>query len=261
MQKFRKILQLLFISPLYDLKVWLTFFRSLLFGTKATHVRTFTSEEVLQEIASGRSVIRLGDGEIMILTGRDIYFQRTSMKLARMMTEMISCYSERSPYILGVPYEKIEAKVLDEKQYRLWRWYRVYFPLRFKTAESYTSLVLFYHVHYFKEEIAPLLASFHVIWVANETAITGAKDYAVTVGAQSSFIQIPKSDSFTQYQRIKEETLLAARSTSLPTIVLCSGGPATKVLLYELAEMGIQGLDIGHGMNVIIEDKDRSWTY
>lgn len=257
----RRILQLFIISPTYDLKAWLRFLSSLFVSTNSTPVTIYSSEEVLEKIASGKSIIRFGDGEIMIVTGRDIYFQRTSRKLAKMMSQIIEHYSERSPYIVGVPHEKISAIALDEKQHRLWRWYRIYFPLRFRTAEKYTSLVLFYHQRYFKESIAPLFKSHHVVWVANELAITGVKTYAESVGARSSFIQIPKTDSFDEYERIKNETIETVRSIPLPTVVLCSGGPATKILLYELAQLGIQGLDIGHGMNVIIEDKDRTWTY
>lgn len=178
-----------------------------------------------------------------------------------MMSQMIEQYSEASPYILGVPHEKISASTLDEKQHRLWRWYRIYFPLRFKAAEKYTSLILFYHLHYFKEKIAPLFKAHHIVWVANESAITGARTYAGSVGVKSSFVQIPKTNSYKEYERIKNETIEIVESTTLPTVVLCSGGPAIKVLLYELAQRGIQGLDIGHGMNVIIENKDRTWTY
>ena len=248
---------------MYDVRAWCAFLLSLAIGTKPTAVSALNEEETLAAIADGKSIIRIGDGEVMLLTGRDVYFQPASPVLAKAFRMIIGNYNAQSPYLLGVPAEKITAPALSSAQHRVWRWFRIVFPLRFKTNERYVSAVYFYKQGRFKRELAPLFKKHHAVWLANEDTLSPAlQSYAGSISVHTSFITAPGNDAFSAYDTIKSEVLAVTEThPQLPVVVCTAIGPAGKVLAYELATQGIQVLDLGHGMSIIANDDDRLWRY
>lgn len=262
-KKAKKFWQLIFGGLRYDPRALLHFCWHILVPTKPTPAQELSTQTIIKAIASGTSFIRLGDGEALILTGRDIYFQPVTKALALGLQTIVANYTPASPYILGVPTNKLsltEEELGSAKQRRLWRLYRVLFPLRFPLHTAYAPLTFFYVGGRFQEHITPLLRDKHVIFLSNEDVLDQAlQDYAQAHFAHYTFITTPARDAFQQQAATRTAIDRAIKGSNLSPVLLCAAGPASKVLAYEYTMQGIQCLDIGHGMPLIAHDQDRSY--
>lgn len=260
--KIKKVYQFFYGGIRYDPKVFIHFLYHLIVSTKPIPVTELSTSDVIQNIKDGKSFIRFGDGEVMILTGRDVYFQPTSPSLAKTFSEIINNYRTESEYIIGAPTNKIPQleSSLTPVERRVWRLYRTVFSLRFPLNVKYAPLTFFYVGGRFKELIEPIIRRRHVICVSNAKVLDEAfRYYATKTFNQVTFIETPAQDSFTMQTKIMsalDESL--AKKTNLSPIILFAAGPASKAWSYHYTKQGIQCLDIGHGMQLIAHNKDRS---
>jgi hypothetical protein len=260
--KVKKLYQFFYGGIYYDPKVFVHFLFHLLIPTKPNPVTELSTQDVIEAIKDGKSFIRLGDGEVMILTGRDVYFQPTNRVLAKKFSEIITNYRTESNYIIGVPTNKIPLteSELTATERRVWRLYRTLFPLRFPFNAKYAPLTFFYVGGRFKALVEPLIKNRHVIFVSNAKVLDEAlHDYATTTFSHTSFIETPAVDAFAVQAKIIaaiDEAL--TKKTGLSPVILFAAGPASKAWAYHYSNQGIQCLDIGHGMQLIAHNKDRS---
>ncbi len=224
----------------------------------------YTKTEVVTQIKNGRSFIRFGDGEAMLMTGRDIYYQPTNRVLCKALRTIAQNYSDNSPYFLGLPTKELratEAKLKTQRgdQVRIWRLFRILFPFYFSQNVPYAYYALFFEKGWFETNIMPILSDRHVIIATNSSVLTPAfKAYFATQSAQASFVTTPPKNAFKEKDTLlKAITTLCTQSSATP-IVLLAAGPASKVLAYDLANQGIQTLDLGHGIESIASDRDRT---
>lgn len=260
--KVKKIYQFFFGGICYDPKVFIYFLYHLIASTKPTPVTELSTTDVIQAIRDGKSFIRFGDGEAMILTGRDVYFQPTNPALARAFSEIIKNYQTASKYIIGAPTNKIPLSELEltPVERRVWRLYRTLFPLRFPLDVKYAPLTFFYVGGRFKELIEPIIKLRHVICVSNAKVLDEAfRDYATTIFTKATFIETPAYNSFVNQAEILQAIDEAiAKEAELSPIILFAAGPASKAWAYHYTNQGVQCLDIGHGMQLIAHNEDRS---
>jgi len=262
MKMLRKLSQLVFIGLRYDSKVIGYFLFSYLKPSDSITLETFSDHEIKKSIEDGQSIIRFGDGEMLLMTGRDIYFQETCAALNKGLRTIIENYSEDSPYILGVPTNKLGASTQTLKEagtLKVWRLYRVFFKHRFDATLPYCTATYFYIKEAFEKNVMPHIKDRHIIWVSKkenyDEALTGYFDNRAKA---ITYIETPSTNAFTEYDTIKADVLRAVEASNLRPILLLAAGPATKVLAYELSQMGIQCLDIGQGITVIAHETDRS---
>jgi Glycosyltransferase GT-D fold len=260
--KVKKVYQFFYGGIRYDSKVFIHFLYHLLVPTKPTPVTELSIPDVIQAIKDGKSFIRLGDGEAMILTGRDVYFQPTSLELAQAFSEIIKNYKTESRYVIGVPTNKIPLTELEltPADRRVWRLYRTLFPLRFPLGEKYAPATFFYVGGRFKELVEPLIKHRHVICVSNAKVLDEAfRDYATTAFTQATFIETPTQNAFAmQVQIMATIDKILAENSNVSPIILFAAGPASKAWAYHYTNQGIQCLDIGFGMQLVAHNKDRS---
>ncbi len=258
----KKLYQFFWGGLTYDPGVFLRLLYHFVVPTRPTPVQEISTEEIVKSISEGKSFIRLGDGEMMILTGRDVYFQQTSRDLARGLTAIYKNYNDNSGYMLGVPTNKLPLpeSALTPEERRVWRLYRILFSTRFPLNFSYASATFFYIGGRFKSLIEPIIKNRHVICVSNAQVLDEAfRTYATTTFAHASFIITPTHNALAEQEHILkaiEETLHEHKETT--PIILFAAGPASKAWAYQYAKRGIQCLDIGHGMQLIAHDGDRS---
>lgn len=255
----KKIYQFFFNGFRLEPIILLRFLLSFVTGTKPITVPSYAEEELLNAVASGKSIIRMGDGEVMLLMGRDIHFQPYSPALKTTLHHIIADYSADAPYVIGAPIDQLAAtdqELKYKERMRIWRLFRIYFPLRFPQKVKYCSLVLFYHQNTFEHKIAEVLKNRHVICVGNEKVLDEKlRSYFTTNFPQASFVTAPGYDAFSEFDSITQEieTALTTHPTLSPTILIAIG-PASKAIAYTFAKRGVQTLDIGHGMEIISRD-------
>jgi hypothetical protein len=255
----KKIYQFFINGLLLEPKIFLLFILSFITGTNQTAVQSVSQEELLAAVRSGRSIIRLGDGEAMLLMGRDIHFQPYSPTLRDGLRNIITTYTDESPYIIGVPVDQLAAsdkELKDMGRMRVWRLFKIYFQYHFSQTARYCSLVMFYHQNTFEHKIASALSNHHIICVGNGKVLDEKlRTYFSANFPQASFIIAPGHDAFKDKERITQEIDVAITAhPQVKPIILIAVGPASKVISYEFAKRGIQALDIGHGMEIISRD-------
>lgn len=262
MEKIKRVWLLLYGGLRYDPHALLLFLFHLLIPTRAQLADEMSEEKILAALARGRSFIRLGDGESLIMTGRDIYFQPASIKLAERLRTIAQHYSNESPYILGIPTAKLvaEEKDLPSRERRIWRLYRVLFPLYFPTTASFPSAVYFYVQGRFKEKIAPLFKNHSVIFVSKASVFDDTfRAYANTAFKSAHYVLVPSYNALEVETTARKEIDVILKSLARqPVVIIFSAGPAGKVWAYDYTLKEVQCLDIGFGMELIAHDTDRS---
>lgn len=262
MEKIKRVWLLLYGGLRYDPQALCLFLLHLIIPTKAQSVNEMSEDKILKALADGRSFIRLGDGESLIMTGRDIYFQSTSHELANRLRTIAQDYSNHSPYILGVPTTKLSTRESDLplRERRIWRLYRVLFPLYFPTTASFPSAVYFYVQGRFKEKIAPLFKNHNVIFVSKASVFDDSfTAYAETTFKSAHYVLVPSHNALSVETKARKEIDVILKSLAgQPVVIIFSAGPAGKVWAYDYTMRGVQCLDIGFGMELIAHDTDRS---
>lgn len=226
-----------------------------LFHTVGDSVHKLTDEDLLEDLKGGKSLIRFGDGEALILTGRDIYFQPSYRALRKSLMECVQAYSDSSPYLLGIAIQCLEtpSSDLSKREQGIWRLYRNMYSAYFKKNVRYFDAFKFYNPNFFRDVVQPVFINRHIVCVSNESTL---KPQLVKYPERSffsvSFVVASSHDSFRFYNVIKARVLgLISEQSHLTPLVLSAVGPAGKVLAYDLSLQGIQSIDLGHGFSRI----------
>lgn len=236
---------------------------SYIWGTPNAHLKQISDQDLQTAVASGKSLIRFGDGEVMLMTGRDIHYQVTSPELKDRLRTIIASYQPDCPYLLGVPMYALtdtEAELSQKKRLRVWRLFRVFFARHFPENMEYYCAIYFYYKDNFEKNIAPLLKNRNVICVAREPVLSPMlRSYFRDRCSQVHFVVSAPTNAFGEIERLRTEVDLALQKYPKDSCTLIlAAGPASKVLAYEYALRGVQALDIGHGIEIIGKTEDYS---
>jgi glycosyltransferase family protein len=214
-----------------------------------------TVEDTLDAVVRGKlSLSRFGDGEIGLMNGGDILFQRGSSRLAKALRRVA-----REPlpgHISCVPpmFGKLDfLNASDREFWRIhlrryeasWRRYfrghselgnaflsRPYSPYERGQAPASTSFPL----------LRRLWAGRDVILVEGSRSMLGVGNDLLREARIAGRVIVPHRDAFEEIERIWEVLL------ELPGghLYLVAAGPTATVLCYRLHGAGRQGIDIGH---------------
>ena len=229
--------------------------------------KIMTIRDTLNEISEkSLSVCRYGDGEFKIMDGEKIFFQENSSSLSERLKEVISTkdsrvliclptfLDRRHSIILGNKGNKEERKrrrnaikymdsILAEKREK---WY-AYFDF---TREYGNSLVTRCYVsendsdadEYFKTW-KTILSGRDVLIVEGEKTRFGVGNDLLAGCNSVRRILCPAKSAFTVYNSILKSAIELHKDNELCIVAL---GPTATVLAYDLAQKGIQAIDIGH---------------
>jgi len=247
----------------HDPVVLILYILSFFTGTKPVTLKALSQADLLLALGAGKSLIRFGDGEVMIATGRSIRFQTYSKELAYGLKHIIADYRNDSPYVVGSLLQELQesdAVLRAKNRLRVWRLLRIFVRLRFNLEPAYFSAVLFYHKNVFKRDIAPLFRDRHIICVTRAGTMNAPfRRYMETQFREASFIVSPDKNAFAVKDRLMSEIDTAiAEHPSLKPVLVLAAGPASKIITYIYATRGVQALDIGHGIEIIASDADYS---
>jgi glycosyltransferase family protein len=199
------------------------------------------------------SLCRFGDGEIQLLKGVDIPFQKASLALTDRLKEILS--SKDPSIFIGIPRMLYGSKqnIVPFAKY----WWRENGQAFRNTLEKYIDLnhtyymaevtlafSLFeqYDLHSYFEEISKLWKGLDITVVCGDSVFEKI-DYNIFDSAQSiEYLWAPSLNAFDSYED------LLKRCKSIPTerLVIAVLGPTATVLAYDLAKKGYQCLDLGH---------------
>lgn len=234
---------------------------SFLYGTKSSKINFYNWQELVTKLASGKSLIRFGDGEAALISGRDIFYQVFNPRLREELLEILTTYSESSPYILAVPAYALtdSSQILKQKKaYRIWRLFRIIFKNFAPNYNYYTDAHLFYYKDTFAKLVKPIIRNRHIIIVTKEGNILPEFISTLSEAAIVDIVITPAENSYASSSLIKNEIEKKLFGVLEKPLIIFSCGPAAKTLAFYFSKNNIQALDLGAGIEIIGKNQDYS---
>lgn len=212
-----------------------------------------TDESIERIKNSNKSLVRYGDGEMSIILGGFINFQKYDEVLSRRLREILK--SSESNLEIGIPLAIKNTDGYNNVAKKFWKqnmdtgrmhWKRLCNPNRIYCNASMTRLFRDYEDK-----------SNSIRWFKNFKQIWNDKDILLIEGSKSKLginndlfsnaksverIIAPSKNAFDKY----DEILAVIKERCKGKLVLLSLGPTATVLAYDLCKNGIRALDIGH---------------
>lgn len=211
----------------------------------------YSDEEFASAINQGKSMIRIGDGEMGLLHFCQVRYQVYSDAIRNDFLKIIKNYSDDSPYIISIPppvnYTNLQLKKIN--RFYLYRQFKITYELIFNKNARYFDQLAFYRNGKFEKLILPYIKTKKVVIVTN---------YDHKIKIQNSplasnnyqYIICENKNTYESRKKIQQDIIDLVYKTGLPKnnfVILMSAGLA-KTTIYDLSFMGYQVLDIGKGL-------------
>lgn len=202
------------------------------------------------------SIVRFGDGEIMLAAGDNLDFQRNSDELKRRMRESMTQTSDPSTLVCFPDFlvnSLQKEKIFDNT---FWR-YRHFYEYR-KLWEKLIDRSYFYgsasfsrpyrvfkdssQIGNYFEKMKTLWAGRDVILAEGEKARLGVGNDLFDSAKSVKRILCPQEQCYEKYDDILHEI----KKYSTDCLVLLSIGPSASIMPRDLTPLGYQALDIGN---------------
>lgn len=200
-----------------------------------------------------KSFCRFGDGEIDLINGKSLPFQKYDSRLAEILKRILTQDSD-SMYV-GINYNYFHStKFMNEYNRRFYLLHtHSYREFLLKTclknreyiAAGFNQLYMITEnidLSSYYEKIKDLFKDKEITLFVGKGVIDNLK-YDVFEQAKSrEYIYGPNKDAFSQYDYILDEARKISRNRILCFIL----GPASKAIVYQLSQEGYLAWDIGH---------------
>lgn len=211
-------------------------------------------EESLKKIKEEKkSICRFGDGELDIILGGKIGFQRYDKKLAKMLSEILS---EKQDFCLvGVPDAINNFNNITEESRQFWinnmiRVRDIWLRYLNEDMEYCTANITRLYIRYQdRSNCNKYFSMLKDIWKDKDVVICEGEQTRMGVGndllSECKSIKrviCPSENAFEKY----EEILQQLKKENKNNIILIALGPTATILAYNLAKDGYQALDVGH---------------
>lgn len=232
---------------------------------------TKTKEQLLEEMANSKikilgieeslnkikqekkSICRFGDGELDIILGGKIGFQKYDEKLAKMLSEILS---EKQDFCLvGVPDAINSFYNITEESEEFWtnnmiRVRDTWLKYLNEDMEYCTANITRLYIRYKdKSNCGKYFSMLKDIWKDRDVVICEGEQTRVGVGndllsecKSVKRVICPSENAFEKY----EEILQRLKQENKNVLILIALGPTATILAYNLAKEGYQALDVGH---------------
>ncbi len=203
------------------------------------------------------SVSRYGDGELAMIYGKNIGFQKASIELVNRLKHVLQI-TDAPNHIIGIPYylKNVDGTVVLTRTFwgdfvcEYGKLIRPY--LSEKRTYIDTQISRFYIEYHDYDRSTRQLEMLRKIWDGREVVIVEGTQSRTGVGNDlydnaKSLRRILgySTNGFSHY----DEMLKAITSHVNPEdgkLILLSYGPTATILAYDLAKLGYQAVDIGH---------------
>lgn len=214
-----------------------------------------------------KSIIRLGDGEIMLLNKEDVWFQKYNVQLKDLLLKLIQNYTNIDQYIVCVPQKYLtqtnfELKKISTKEYnafRSWLPMKIWFNTNFPKETQYGDAHFFYKKDSFTKLYAYLKQK-KIVIITNSYNYEKQRKYLKDNFEIVSYIQTEEKNAFDKYEKVILEIqrlfqfIEDEHEDRARYVFLCSCGPMAKALAFYIASKGYQAIDIGHGFEYLNEN-------
>lgn len=211
-------------------------------------------EDTIREINLNKySVGRYGDGELDIMVGKDIPFQKYNIDLANKMKTILKTNNEEFLVTLPDAFGNLEQYTNEAKVYwkRNMLKNRKKWDMLLQLEKQYynTSISRFYMDYVDKSGCVDIINELKKIWDLKNILIIEGEKSRLGIGNDlfdnaNSIRRIlcPAVDAYSKYKEILEYSC-SVMDVDLYLIAL---GPTATVLAYDLHICGKQAIDIGH---------------
>lgn len=199
------------------------------------------------------SVVRFGDGEISLIGGMDLPFQKRSPELVKELEEIIKADHEK--LLVCIPgmwkdlkiFEPYAEKFIEHHMYRekhTWG-----FLLRKNYTYGDTNITRHYLAYKNKQRSRYIFNLIFSLWEERDVLLIEGSKSRIGVG-NDLFQKVSKLERVlcpqeNAYEKV-EEILSFVKRQPKTKLILVSLGPAAKVITYRLFLLGYRVLDIGH---------------
>ncbi len=216
--------------------------------------RVMSKEESINHIfKSGCSVCRLGDGEIKLIVGRDISFQKACPELSEKLSTLMACEDER--LMVCIPDAFSTQQHFESADGLYWKKHLArYRPAWYKYAgadKTYGNAFISRPYMCFREkEKAPFYFDLiKRLWEGQELVIIEGEKSRLGVGndlfykaSGVSRILGPSSQAFARY----DDLLTEAKKFDGSRLFIIALGPTGSLLAADLSALGYRALDLGN---------------
>lgn len=200
------------------------------------------------------SVSRFGDGEFNIIMGKSLGFQKYDSLLAQRLLDVLQ--SDNSNLKVAIPDVFGSLKEYRDKPAAFWRAYlgvnrgKIISMLDLKRTYYNTNMTRFWSGYKTSEKTEDIIRAYKKIWANKNVIFIEGKLTRMGVGndlfdnvKSIRRILCPAKDAWFKYSEILETIKNNRCDDALYIIAL---GPTATVLAYDLCNMGLQALDLGH---------------
>ena len=233
------------------LKIWIKVICDYCCSFFPSKAKILSSEETIDFACTGKkSIIRFGDGEFNIIQGGNVHYQEYNADLERDMLKILNEYSEKSPYLLCVPYRYFSKNNLVLNRRVLIACLSTLKKIFKRYINKY---VLYGDAFIFSKNNSK--KSYQRIWKDSKAIVLVHNNEMYLKEAFDSkrqkgfFVKVPSKNSYEIIDKIEdviEKIYIENDLLKENTAVLLSAGPAAKVLAYRMALNGYRMIDCGH---------------
>ena len=211
-------------------------------------------EDTIEElIHTEKSLVRFGDGEIVVLQGKDIVFQQSSAEIAEGLKRIISYSHDNLIVALPQIFEGVEQYKPPSRQF--WKEhllggrkvYRKYCNKNKVYGNAFFSR--FYYAYADKEKCRQWISQIKLLWkdkniviVEGVTSHNGAGNDLFAGAKSIERIICPAKNAMACY----DEIIMACKAYPRDSLFLLSVGITAKFLAEELYLSGYRVIDIGN---------------
>lgn len=237
-------------------KIWIRVLRAYLKTFTGVKCDVLDPGETVKLILGGKSLIRFGDGEFGIYKEKDIHYQPYSCELKQEFENIKQEFEEEGAqcrYLLAVPKRYMQCSGLELGKKRVlvssWSESRLYFKNNFKLNLTYGDSFLFEKKN--KEIYSRIWSNPHdnriIIFVHNNRKY--ADYFAKTYNKEVIYVGCKPYDAFSDIELLHQSIISQIEDRKLSSKdvqIVISAGPAGKVLVKDLSNIGYQCIDAGH---------------
>ncbi|MBQ8228801.1 MAG: SP_1767 family glycosyltransferase [Clostridia bacterium] len=211
-------------------------------------------EETIDKLAEGRySIARFGDGEIKLVAGKDISFQKATPFVVKKLREVLSC--DVDGLLVGVADIFGDRSRYSEKANLYWknhlhRYRKVWYKYLRKNKKYYNASMTRQYISLkdrsrgisIYNRMKKIWNGKDIVFIEGEKSRMGVGNDLFADAKSIKRILAPSTQAFKKYDEVLKEAMKFEKDT----LFLIALGPAATALAYDLHLNGYQAVDIGH---------------
>ncbi|GAA5394642.1 GT-D fold domain-containing glycosyltransferase [Streptococcus uberis] len=214
------------------------------------------TDTLKKAIHEKKSIVRYGDGELLIIKGKEFDFQKKNLDLSEKLLEILKLNNDNILICLPEPLKSMENLILKSKIH--WtnvigeniKFYNKVIPTNRVYGNSFVSRP--YLVFSDKKDAKICFDMFKQMWdekniilIEGEFSRTGVGNTLFDNAKAIKRILCPSTNAFDYYDDILNASIDIAKNQK-DIIILVALGPTSKPLVVDLNKYGFWGVDIGH---------------